>query len=112
MKLSPRRFPHTIIRRRQEPESRNVFGESEPGVVTETIFRASVQPLGLEDADLVGGVKLINRLKAIIPIEGALVAAFDDREADRVVVDGDEYVVEESRSWSGSHTRATLLRET
>ena len=41
----------------------------------------------------------------------ALLAAFDDREADRVVYAGAEYVVEETRNWP-DHTRATLLRET
>lgn len=91
---------------------RNSFGEVEEGVVTEATFRASVQPLGLEDADLVGGAQLLHRLKVYVPIEDALVAAFDDRGADTVLHGGVEYVVEESRSWSGSHTRATLLRET
>ena len=42
----------------------------------------------------------------------ALRAAFEDSVADRVIVDGAEYVVEESRFWARSHTRATVLRET
>ena len=41
-----------------------------------------------------------------------LVAAFDDREADKVLYDGHEFVVVESRTWPGRHCRATLLRET
>ncbi len=42
----------------------------------------------------------------------ALQAAFEDSQADRVAVAGVEYVVEESRYWPRSHTRAILLRET
>ena len=41
----------------------------------------------------------------------ALRAAFEDRQADQVVVDGDVFTVESSRSWP-SHTEAVLLRET
>ena len=41
----------------------------------------------------------------------ALLAAFDDREADRVLIDGAEFVVVETRNWP-TFTRATLLRET
>ena len=46
------------------------------------------------------------------PIADALQAAFEDHEADVVVYDGKEFVVEESRSWPGGHCRATLFRET
>ena len=42
----------------------------------------------------------------------ALRAAFADSTADRVAVGGIEYIVEESRYWPRSHTRATVLRET
>ena len=38
-------------------------------------------------------------------------AAFEDRQADQVVVGGDVFTVEESQSWP-NHTEATLLRET
>ena len=41
----------------------------------------------------------------------ALAAAFEQAGADRVIVDGAEFVVLESRTWR-SFTRATLFRET
>ena len=110
--LAPRRFPHRITRRRQEPASRNAFGEFAEGAVTEVEFAASVQPMALEDADIAGGVSLHDRRVAFVPEPDALRAAFEDREADQVIFFGTTFVVEESRSWPGSHTRATLLRET
>ena len=84
-----------------------------PGVVIEKEFPASVQPLSLDDADTAGGVSLRERWIVFVPEPDALRAAFEDRNAD----DGDSYfdtdfVVAESRSWPGSHTRATILRET
>ena len=108
----PRRFPHRITRRRQGPGSTNSFGEFEPGTVTEKEFPANVQPLALDDADTVGGVSLVERWIAFVPSANALRAAFEDREADHVLAFGTDFVVEESRSWPGSHTRAVLLRET
>lgn len=112
MNLSPRRFRHVITRRRQEPGHFDGLGEYVEGMVVEKTLRANVQPLLVEDEDLEGGVQLVGRFKVFVPVEDALVAAFEDRQADRVLFDGDMYVVEESRSWKGSHTRATLLRET
>ena len=44
--------------------------------------------------------------------ENPLVAAFDDTGADEVQIGADVFVVEESVLWSGSHCRATLLRQT
>ena len=106
MTLSARRFPDRITRRRQEPGGRNEFGEFVPGAVVETPFPASVQPLAIEDKDFVGGSQLSERMKCYIPEPDALVAAFEDRAADRVVLDhGRTFHVEESRSWTGSHTR-------
>ena len=112
MKLSPRRFPDIITRRRTGAATTNAFGEFVPGAVTESDLRASVQPMTLEDADFAGGVSVSHRLSVYVPAPGALAAAFEDAQADNVVVDGLEYVVEESQSWRGSHTRAVLLRET
>ena len=111
--LAARRFPDTITRRRRAPGDRNVFGEWVQGAVTETDLRASVQPLKLEDADVEGGARLQERLRVYVPGLHALIAAFGDREADRVLVDGAEYVVESSSTWSGNsaHTKAVLLRE-
>lgn len=107
------RFPDTITRKRQAPGDYNDYGEFVEGAVTETDFRASVQPLGLEDKDLVEGARFSHRLKVFVPVPGALAAAFEDREADTVLVNGgeDEYVVEESATWRRHHTMATLLRE-
>ena len=110
--LASRRFPETITRRRQAPGHYNSAGEYVEGAITETELRASVQPLKLEDSDFLGGVSLLERLRVYVPQPDALAAAFDDRQADKVVVAGIEYVVEESRSWPDSHTRATILRET
>ena len=111
MTLAPRRFPDRITRRRQAPGATNAFGEFVPGAITEVEFAASVQPLALEDADLAGGISVVERWKVFVPEADALRAAFDDREADQVVFAATTFVVEESRSWQGSHTRATLLRE-
>ena len=84
-----------------------------PGDIEDTDFKASVQPLKLEDADVAEGSRVSERLKVYVPEPGALAAAFEDREADKVALADDRvFVVEESRSWPGSHTRATLLRET
>ena len=41
----------------------------------------------------------------------ALAAAFEQAGADKVIIDGAVFVVEESRTWP-NYTRATLLRET
>ena len=111
MTLALRRFPERITRRRQEPGGRNAFGEFIEGTITEVELPASVQPLDLQDADIAGGVSLVERLRIYIPESGALAAAFDSAEADRVVYGGREFVVEESRSWP-THTRATILRQT
>ena len=91
---------------------RNQFGEYVPGTVEETDFPASVQPMSLEDADDAGGVSVSERLSVYVPEAGALSAAFGDSEADKALVEGVMYTVEESQSWRGSHTRAILLRET
>ena len=111
MKLSVRRFPDTITRKRQAPGTRNRFGEFVPGEVTTTELRASIQPISLEDEDVLEGERLLERLKVYVPEPDALIAAFGDRQADKVDVDGGvDFVVEQSKSWRGSHTRAILLR--
>ena len=112
MRLAARRFPDTITRKRTTPGMRNQFGEFVPGMETETELRASVQPMSLKDADFAGGVQVSHRLSVHVPEPDALSAAFEDDAADRVVVGGLAYAVEESQSWRGSHTRAILLRET
>ena len=112
MRLAARRFPETIVRRRTTPGYRDGQGEYQEGTTVETELRASVQPMTLEDADLVGGVQVSHRLSVHVPSPGALSAAYMDDAADVVLYGGHEFVVEESQSWPGSHTRAILLRET
>ena len=110
MKLSARRFPHTITRKRQLPGEYNDFGEFEPGAVEEVELRANVQPLDTEEDTALEGARLDQRLKVFVPAAGALAPAFESAEADKVLVDGIEFVVEKSRDWRDSHTRAILLR--
>ena len=112
MTLALRRFPDRITRRRHGPGDCNSAGEYVKGMVEEVGLAASVQPLSVEDVDVVEGARLSERLKVYVPEEGVLRPAFDDRLADVVVWLGTEYTVIESRSWPGSHTRATILRET
>ena len=111
MRLAARRFPDSIIRRREEPGYRDKNGEWVPGATVETTLRASVQPLKLEDADTVAGVRVQDRRKAYIPVPDALRAAADDATGDVVIYQGLEYAVTLSESWP-NHTRAMLLRET
>ena len=147
MRLSARRFPDLITRRREMPGHRDDFGAWRPGQSMDVELRASVQPLDLTDSELVGGDQLVHRLNVyVLPrreristvaatllyngdavtIAGdaitlfagfeiadrhALAAAFEAAGADRVIVEGAVFVVEESRTWR-SFTRATLLRET
>ena len=78
-----------------------------------------MQPLGLADAETAGGAQLRNRLRVFVPDarslvdldDAPLVAAYDDREADRVRLGaGRTFVVESSMAWPG-HVEAVLLRE-
>ena len=146
MRLSARRFPDTIVRRRSLPGMRDGFGEWVPGQSLDVSLRASIQPLALTDAELAGGDQLVHRLKCYVlprreristavatvlysgdpltfrgdPLtlfagfeiadRHALAAAFEAAGADKVIVDGAVFVVEESRTWR-SFSRATLLRE-
>ena len=101
----------SIIRRRRAPSHRGALGKWIKGPVTETTFRAVVQPIRTEDLDAEGGVQLRRRLRVYVAAPDALRAAFDDAEADSVAIDGDTYTVEQSESWPGSHCEARLLRE-
>ena len=125
-----------ITRRRQAPGS-YIDGVWTPGAVTEAVLLASVQPLTLEDVDLVGGAQFSDRRKIYVGYlehavvssddlaalrwggtaegfaeasEPPLAAAYEDRGADRVLIDGADYVVESSMAWP-SHVEAILLRE-
>ena len=110
MTLSPRRFPDTILPRRSAPGDRNAVGEYIEGAMVETAFRAAVQPIALTDADIAGAVGLVERFKIFVGEADALRAAFNDSVADRVLWGGETFTVVESRSWPGSHKRATILR--
>ena len=107
-----RRFPDTITRRRRAPVDYDKYGDRVKAYMVETELRAAVQPIALEDRDLVSGAQLVERLKVFVPASsGDLRAASDDLgEADKVVYGGKVYTVEESRTWP-RFTRATLLRE-
>ena len=107
---SRRRFPDTITRRRTAQGYRDESGEWIPAAAVDVVFSASVQPLGTEDAELVGGTQLSARFTVYVPEPGALEAAFDDAAADRVLIDGVVFTVVESWSWR-AHTKANLLRE-
>ena len=56
-KLSPRRFPNTIIRQRTAPGYRNNVGVFVDGAISMTTFRASVQPVELEDIEQSSGTR-------------------------------------------------------
>ena len=112
MRLSVRRFPDTIRRLRASASSQDDYGRYVPPTVTEATFPASVQPIALEDVNFQGGAQLRDRMVCYVPEPDALLAARDDAEADRVLLEsGREYVVERSESWPG-HTKAVLLAET
>ena len=69
-RLSPRRFPETIVRWRETPAERNAAGEYVEGDVIETELRASVQPIALTDTDIAGGVSLDRPLEGLCPGAG------------------------------------------
>ena len=111
MRLSGRRFPDTITRKRETPGDYNDYGEFVPGTVMETDFQASVQPVALEDLDNPEGARVSDKLKIYIPVPYALAAAFEQANADKVLVDGLTYVVDESKAWRRHHTRAIVTRQ-
>ena len=115
MNLPPQAFPERLVRRRQDVGGWNEYGEFIPGAVVEIPLRASIEPLGLEaELDLRGpshpGSTAVHRLKVYISEPDALRAAWEDRGGDTVLAGGVEYTVEQSHSWRGSHTVATLVR--
>ena len=136
-----------ITRLREAPGAYDDTGRWVPGAVTETTLVASVQPLGLTDAETAGGSQYRNRVKVFVPLlqvsttnpdrimwgtevlgwgadvlgwggtssladldDAPLVAAFSDREADRVRLTAGVFTVESSEAWPG-HVEAVLLRE-
>lgn len=111
MKLSARRFPHTITRKREMPGERNEFGEFVPGATEEVKLRANVQPLSNEDEDVTEGTRVDETVKVFVAEPDALVAAYRDRRGDEVVIDEVPYLVIAARSWRDSHTRAICQRQ-
>ena len=65
MRLALRRTE--VVRSRQGPSTRNIYGEIEPGATVTAVLPASVQPVSLEDQDFVGGAQLMERLKVYVP---------------------------------------------
>ena len=109
-RLAARRFPGRITRRRFGGRDRDEYGRAVDPTAVEAEIQANVQPVSLEDADLAGGVQLVERLRVFVPAyAGDLRAAFEGTAADEVVYKGKVYTVEESRTWP-TFTRATLLR--
>ncbi len=83
-----------------------------PSAEVETIIESDTltwngEKLAWGDAPLSWGTVLQDEAPGV-----ALRAAFDDSTADNVVVGAFTFVIEESRYWPRSHTRAILLRET
>ena len=112
MRLAVRRFPDTIRRLRATASSQDDYGRPHRPYCHRSDFPASVQPISLEDVNFEGGSQLKDRMVCYVPEPGALLAARDDAEADRVLLEsGREYVVASSESWPG-HTKAVLLSET
>ena len=66
-RLALRRFKTEVVRSRQGPSTRNIYGEIEPGATVTAVLPASVQPVSLEDQDFVGGAQLMERLKVYVP---------------------------------------------
>ena len=90
----------------------NEYGEAEPGPVTLTEHRASLQPIANEDLDLVEGNRLLERWSAYVPEPESLMAAREFEPADMVTLHGrGDFVVERSFLWP-TYTKAILLRET
>lgn len=110
MRLAPRRFPDRIVRLREAAGDYGEDGVYVAGTVVERELRAAVQPLTLQDVDSPGGAVLSDRRKVYIPLPSALRAAAEDVKADKVMLAGEVYVVDESMAWRG-HTQAILLRE-
>ena len=84
-RLALRRFPHEVVRRRQQPGARNQYGEHVEGGIVTAILPASIQPLSLTDTNTAAGVSLLSRLAVFCPVG-----------IERVVGDGDVL------TWAGS----------
>ena len=66
-RLSLRRFPDVIVRRRQGPGGVSHYGEFAPGPIVRTALPALIQPVKLDDDDQEGGVHVLRRTKVYVP---------------------------------------------
>ena len=107
--LETRRFPHVVFRRRYavgyDLQDRPV------NTATDTIFAASVQPVGSERDLRPEGVRLSDKLRVYIPQPGVLRGVENGMPSDDLVVDGNLYSVGDFISFSGSHTTANVERK-
>ena len=83
-----------------------------PAAEVETIIESDTLTWGGEPLEWARAPLSWGRIIQVEAPGQALRAAFEDSVADRVDVGGVEFIVEESRFWPRSHTRATVLRET
>ncbi len=83
-----------------------------PSAAVETVIEQDILTWGGQRLDWASAPLSWGTVRQIESPGVALQASFADSTADRVAVGGVEYVVEESRFWARSHTRAVLLRET
>ena len=114
MRLSARRFPDTIIRRREMPGDYNSYGEWVSGPALHQDMQASVQPVSLEDENELGGEQLAERwIVFVLPAADGttLRGAFDNAKADQVLWQGNLYNVVSSKNWP-NYTRAIIGRNT
>ena len=102
-----RRYPDTITRRRTRPGMRDSTGVWIPGAVDEEEFSASVQPGALKRVQNIEGVAIEGMLRCYIPQAGALEPRRSSADADIVIYDGGEYLVEKVEFWP-NHTAAEM----
>ena len=125
--LANLRYPDTIVRRRYPSGDYDNAGRWLRGDPVDVELRASVQPVELERVLEGEGARTIELLRVYVPADtggrgfsgafsreffmpGTVLRAVKDGAAgDRVLIEGEVYVVRESRTWGG-HTRAILVR--
>ena len=99
MRMSLRRFPDEVIRRREQPGYRDDFGEWVPGQTVEAILPASVQPAKLEELALPEGSRYSERLVVFVPVGVERVVG----TGDVLTWDGDELLWGGDRiTWGGT----------
>lgn len=141
MRLSPRRFPDRIIRRRRDAGTRSKKGRWVEGDAQEVELICSLQWASRDESVERFGTRPDERIIVFVPepphrrvrgFAGAfsmafarsglviplLIAEADESAPDEVQIVGDPhqtyplFIVAESRTWPGSHTRSVLERKT